>query len=131
MPSARQALIRARGLSSDDPVVLNNLGISTLLDGHADEAASLFRQALASSSLQPAHTGRIKRNLAVTLATLGDFDEADRLAGRPMPRTLKNASPRALARFMGLGGSSLAEAAAASWSAQLAEAPRESAPRPR
>ena len=129
LPAAREALIRASGLSSGDPVVLNNLGVSALLDGRAEEAAALFRQALASPSLKPAHASRIKRNLAVALAVAGHFDVADRLAGKPMPRALKNAGAETVAQFMGLGGRSVAQAAG--WSARFADASQESGSHPR
>lgn len=114
LPDARDAFIRARALSGD-AVVLNNLGLSELLGGRASEAASLFRQALASPTLNPSHANRIKRNLAVAVAVEGDFELADRLAGDMLPRSLKNARGKAIAQFMGLP-------AAGSWAARLADA---------
>ncbi len=117
LPDARDAFIRARALSGD-AIVLNNLGLSELLDGRATLAASLFRQALASPALNPSHTSRIKRNLAVAVAVEGDFELADRLAGEMLPRSLKNARGKAIAQFMGLPASG-------SWAARLADASRQ------
>jgi Flp pilus assembly protein TadD len=104
--------------------VLNNLGVSHLLLGDASEAAGLFRRAIASRTLNPAHAARIKRNLAIALAVGGDFEAADRLAGEPLPRNLKGAGGNAVAAFMGLG----AEPEAAGWSAHLGAISPETAP---
>jgi Flp pilus assembly protein TadD len=121
---ARTALRKAEALSDGDPAVLNNLGVSHLLLGDASEAAGLFRRAIASRTLNPAHAARIKRNLAIALAVGGDFEAADRLAGEPLPRNLKGAGGNAVAAFMGLG----AEPEAAGWSAHLGAISPETAP---
>ena len=99
---ARGALARANTVSPEDSAVLNNLAVSYLLDDRAAEAASMLRQALASSSLNPAHAGRIRRNLAVALAVQGNFAEADRMAQMQLPRSLKHASASAIRRFMNI-----------------------------
>jgi Flp pilus assembly protein TadD len=126
LPEARRALMRARTLSADDVMVLNNLALSDLLDGRASDAIPLFRKALASPGLKAAHSERIRRNLAVALAVDGQFDDADRLAGTPLPRNLKNAGGEAIAGFMGLKRRSPAEASG--WKARLATASRETEP---
>jgi Flp pilus assembly protein TadD len=97
---ARGALVKAKTLSAEDSAVLNNLAVSYLLENRAAEAASLLRQALASPSLNPAHAGRLRRNLAVALAVEGNFAEADRLAQAKLPRSLKHAGANAIRRFM-------------------------------
>jgi Flp pilus assembly protein TadD len=101
---AREALIRARAASGGNAVALNNLAVSCLLDGQPGEAAALLHHALASPLIKPDHRRRMTRNLALALAVDGQFDEADAIAGEPMPRELDHASPAAVRRFMGLNG---------------------------
>ncbi|WP_210191660.1 hypothetical protein [Rhodomicrobium vannielii] len=124
---ARGAMLLARSLSAQEPVVLNNLGISYLIEARAAEAAAVLRQALASPALKPAHAARMKRNLAVAVAVQGDFDLAERLAGERLPRALKQAGGEAIARFMGLPARTVARAGG--WTTRLADASREF-PRP-
>ena len=100
--------------------------MSYLLEGRASEAAPFFRQALASPALKPGHASRIKRNLAVALAVQGRFDAADRLAGAPMPRSLKNADGEAIAQFMGIGRPPVT--VSSGWAARFADASQETAP---
>jgi Flp pilus assembly protein TadD len=117
---ARGALIKAKTVSAEDSAVLNNLAVSYLLEARAAEAASLLRQALASPSLNSAHAGRIRRNLAVALAVQGNFTEADRLAQARLPRSLKHAGANAIRRFM-----NITDAPAhppADWEARFADA---------
>lgn len=117
---ARIALKRARTLSGDDTSVLNNLGTSYLLAGDADEAATLFRKALTAPDLNARYTAQLKRNLAVALAVKGEFDLADRLAGKRMPRRLMNAPGKDITIFMGIA---VRPAPAPSgWTARLADA---------
>lgn len=118
LPEARKSLMRARALSAEDAMVLNNLALGDLLDGHAASAIPLFRKALASPALKPAHGARIRRNLAVALAVDGQFDAADQLAGSPLPRTLHHAGGEAIAGFMGLKRRLPADEAG--WTARLA-----------
>jgi Flp pilus assembly protein TadD len=118
---AREGFMRAHSLSSGDSLaVLNNLGVSELLDGNAEEAIRLFRKALALPGAPSPHAERVRRNLAVALAMTGDFAAADRLAGQPMPRRLKGASGEDAARFMGLARP--VQQASAGWAARLAHA---------
>lgn len=118
---AREGFMRAHSLSSGGSLaVLNNLGVSELLDGNAEEAARLFRKALALPGASAAHTERVKRNLAVALAMTGDFAAADRLAGYRLPRRLEGAQGEDVAQFMGLPRR--APEASAGWAARLAHA---------
>lgn len=118
--NARMAFVQAQSLSADDPGVLNNLGISYLLDGNVEQAAALFRRALLSLKLDRTRSERIKRNLAVALAVSGDFATAERLAARSLPRHLRNARGEVIARFMGLSGHPSLDSAG--WTARLADA---------
>lgn len=124
-PRARETLRRAEGLSSQDPAILNNLGVAHLIEGEASKAAALFRKALVSPDLKSAHRVRIKRNLAVALAVMGDFETADRLAGEKMPRELRGANPDDVAELMGLGAPMQTDG---SWTPRLAEAGQDQAP---
>lgn len=118
----RGTLLLARSVSAQQAAVLNNLGVSYLLEGRAAEAAGLLRQALASPTLKPAHAARMKRNLAVAVAVGGDFALAERLAGEKLPQSLKQANGEAIARFMGLPPRRPAQAGG--WTARLADARR-------
>ena len=117
---ARGALTKAKTASADDSAVLNNLAVGYLLEGRATPAISLLRQALASPSLNPAHAGRIRRNLAVALAVDGKFAEADALSRAKLPRSLRNASPSAIRRFMHISGDPAHSRAG--WEPRLADA---------
>jgi Flp pilus assembly protein TadD len=118
LPDGRRALIKATMISASEAVILNNLAVSHLLEGKPDAAASLLRQGLASPELRPQHVQRLKRNLALALAVQGQFDEADRLAGEPLPRDLAAADPQHLRRLLGVSETQLA--AGQGWKAQLA-----------
>jgi len=117
---ARDLLVRARHLSDGNPAVLNNLGMDYLLNGEARQAGALFRQALLNPDLKPSHAARIRHNLAVALAVTGDFDTADRLAGRQMPRHLKDARSTTIASFMGVSARRATNPEG--WTARLADA---------
>ena len=118
---ARSALVEARRLSNDDPGVLNNLGMNDLLSDRPKEAAVWFRKALTSPALYPAHTVKLKRNLAVAYAVTGKFALADRLAGKPQPRGLKHARATEIAAFMGLTDFRPSQSSP-DWRARLADA---------
>lgn len=120
LADARLSFSWARILSKGNPVVLNNLGMSYLLEGNAGEAAALFRRALLSPELKPAHVAQIKRNLALALAVQGDFDVADRLAGEEMPRKLKHARRELIAEFVGMSVPPATQSAG--WAARYAAA---------
>lgn len=117
---ARAGFLRAHSLSGGSVAVLNNLGVSELLDGNAEEAARLFRKALALPGARQDHAQRVTHNLAVALAMTGDFAAADRLAGYSLPRRLEGASGSEAAGFMGLA--SPPPGKAKGWAARLARA---------
>jgi Flp pilus assembly protein TadD len=118
---ARARFMRAHGLSGGSLAVLNNLGVTELLDGNAEEAARLFRKALALPHPPKAHAEQIQRNLAVALAMTGDFAAADRLAGYRLPRRLADADGGEVAHFMGLTRPNPLDRKG--WAARLAQVP--------
>jgi Flp pilus assembly protein TadD len=117
---ARAGFLRAQSLSGESAVVLNNLGVTELLDGRGAEAAVVLRRALSSPGLSEHHAERIRGNLAYALAATGDFDAAERLAGRPMPRQLAGAKGETIARLMGLRSAPGLDRAG--WAARIADA---------
>ncbi len=119
--AARSELVKARHLSNDDPGVLNNLGMNDLLGGRPKEAAIWFRKALTSPDLDQAHTVKLKQNLAVAQAVTGEFDLADRLAGKRLPRRLKYANSSEIAAFMGISDFRPVQGSPG-WGARLADA---------
>lgn len=117
---AQQAFREAQALSGSGAASLNNLGMSYLLDGRAKEAAVFFREALVAPDLRKNHAARIRRNLAVAVAVEGDFELAERLAGAPLPRNLKNADGIVIAAYMGMA--SPRKGSNDGWQARLADA---------
>jgi Flp pilus assembly protein TadD len=117
---ARAGFMKAHSLSGGSLAVLNNLGVSEMLDGNAEEAARLLRKALALPGVRKDHAERVKHNLAVALAMTGDFAAAERLAGHRLPRHLEGASGSEAAGFMGLAHPLPGEAGG--WAARLARA---------
>lgn len=69
---AIETLAEALALSSDDPILLNNLGMCFMTKNRHDEALSKFTQA---SSIKPRDM-RYKANKAVALGMLGRYDES-------------------------------------------------------
>lgn len=122
----RRAFDKAERVSQREAVILNNLAVNHLLEDKPAAAASLLRQGLAAADLRPEHAGRMRRNLALALAVQGQFTEADRLAGEPLPRTLAGADGPRLAQLLGVSEARLAPATAAGWQAEIAT----TAPRP-
>jgi Flp pilus assembly protein TadD len=118
LPEGRRALAKANTISSSEAAILNNLAVNNLLGGNPAAAISLLRQGLAAPALKPEHQRRLKRNLALALATQGQFEEADYLAGEAMPRDLAGADARRMQRILGVSAAPLA--AEAGWKAQLA-----------
>ncbi len=117
---ARAKLARAQTLSGGDAAVLNNLGMNYLLSGEPAQAASAFRKALAKGEHDTQRAARLKRNLAVALAVMGEFEFADRLVSEPLPRHLQNADAKAIAAFMGLTADRMTDSSG--WTARLADA---------
>lgn len=66
LPGSLAALERARRLTPDDPVVLNNLGYARLSANETEEAVRLFRASLTRDPSQP----RTRNNLGFALARL-------------------------------------------------------------
>jgi len=120
--TARRSLGQAQSLSSGRAAVLNNLGMNYLLEGEAQQAARLFRRALIAPGADRAVAERVKRNLAVALAVSGDFETADRLAARSLPRRLKGARGGTIARFMGVNERPALRTS--EWTPRLADARR-------
>lgn len=67
---------RALELSPDNPMVLNNLGLSQALAGRLDEALATMTRA----ADHPAATAQVRQNLALLLALKGDSVQAEKLA---------------------------------------------------
>lgn len=63
-PEARKSFARALELSPNNPAVLNNLGLSYILDGKLDEAADVLRRA----SMRSGQKSPAARNLAIAIA---------------------------------------------------------------
>lgn len=117
---ARQAFAQARAVSGANTASLNNLGMFYLLEGRANDAAAIFRQALTAVDMDKSHSLLVKRNLAIALAVQGDFKTADRLTGFALPRELENADRQQIAAFMGVAAPVITEELG--WKARLADA---------
>ncbi len=75
---------RALELSPDNPMVLNNLGLSQALAGRLNEALAT----LARAADLPTATAQIRQNLALLLALKGDFVQAEKLTRNDLPPAL-------------------------------------------
>lgn len=78
---AQAAYARAQELSPDNPVVLNNLGLSLALAGKLDEAIAT----LGKAAELPAATAQVRQNLALLLALKGDSAQAEKLTRLDLP----------------------------------------------
>lgn len=78
---AQVAYARALVLSPDNPVVLNNLGLSQAMAGKLDDAVATLKKA----EDQPQATLQVRQNLALLLTLQGDVAAADRIASRGLP----------------------------------------------
>jgi len=78
---AQAAYARALKLSPDNPVVLNNLGLSQAMAGRLDDAVATLQRA----EEQPRADMQVRQNLALLLALKGDISAADRTATRDLP----------------------------------------------
>jgi Flp pilus assembly protein TadD len=72
---AQTAYARALTLSADNPVVLNNLGLSQAQAGQLIEARASLEKAVD----QPKATAQVRQNLALIRALTGDLGGAERL----------------------------------------------------
>jgi Flp pilus assembly protein TadD len=78
---AQAAYARALVLSPDNPVVLNNLGLSQAMAGKLDDAVATLKKA----EDQPQASLQVRQNLALLLTLQGDVAAADRIASRGLP----------------------------------------------
>ncbi|MCS6931989.1 MAG: tetratricopeptide repeat protein [Acetobacteraceae bacterium] len=90
---AHRAYRAALDIAGDDPVVANNLALSLLLTGRAEEAVALL-QPLAN---RPDVTPRIENNLAIALAAAGRANEGAAVSPEGMTAANLEALSRALA----------------------------------
>ena len=78
---ARKAYERALVLSPDNPVVLNNLGLSQAEAGQLAEAAVTLQKAVN----QPKASAQVRQNLALIEALKGNVTAAERLSRQDLP----------------------------------------------
>lgn len=78
---AQQAYARGLALSPDNPVLLNNLGLSLAEAGDLGKAEATLLKAVD----QPRATAQVRQNLALIKALAGDPDAAERLARQDLP----------------------------------------------
>ena len=72
---------RARELAPGQASLMNNLAMAYTMDGQAEKAEQLLRQASLSGTEDP----RVKQNLALVLGLQGKHDEAKGFSGEPGP----------------------------------------------
>lgn len=75
---------KALSLSPENPKILANLGLSYALEGKPGLAEQTLRQAIAL----PGADSRVTQNLIVVLGVQGKFEEAEKIAGREMPKAM-------------------------------------------
>jgi len=78
---AQTAYARALAQSADNPVVLNNLGLSQAQAGQLVEARASLEKAVD----QPKATAQVRQNLALIRALSGDLGGAERLNRQDLP----------------------------------------------
>lgn len=69
---------RAQTLGPDQPSVLNNLALAYTMNGDAQKAESILRQASAKQDADP----KVRQNLALVLGLQGKYDEGKRVAAQ-------------------------------------------------
>jgi tetratricopeptide (TPR) repeat protein len=69
MKTAKTAIEKANSIKSDDPIVLNNLGVVALSEGNYDKAEGLFRSASAAGS-------QAERNMGIVNVKKGNYSQA-------------------------------------------------------
>ncbi|MBF0325443.1 MAG: tetratricopeptide repeat protein [Alphaproteobacteria bacterium] len=77
---AQAAYLTALAINPDNPVVLNNLGLSRAQSGDLDGALDALRQA----NEQPAAKAQVRQNYALLLALKGDVTAAERMARKDL-----------------------------------------------
>lgn len=90
--AAREAYDAAIALGSPSAALLNNAGLSRLLNGDATGAVTLLRRAAGATGA----TAQVTQNLALALVMTGEREEARRLIESSMPA---EAAGRALAYY--------------------------------
>ena len=80
-PNARERYQYALSISSNEPSVLSNLGMSYVLTGDLQSAETHLRQALK----QPKADGRVRQNLSLVVGLQGRFEEAEQIARSDLP----------------------------------------------
>ena len=84
---AEEAYLEALRLSPDNPIVLNNYGLSLAQAGRLSDAVTRLRQAADT----PRATAQIRQNLALALALAGERDQALRMAKKDLsPDMVRN-----------------------------------------
>lgn len=78
---ARQYYDAALELAPNQPVILNNLGMSYALAGDLGKAESTLRKAMAQRGAQP----KVRQNLALVLGLQGRFEDAKKVASADLP----------------------------------------------
>ncbi|HEV2495519.1 MAG TPA: tetratricopeptide repeat protein [Terriglobia bacterium] len=99
-PAAESALRKVLAVDSDDPLVLNNLGIVLEAEAKYTEAEPLYRRALATNekALGPEHpdVATDLNNLAALYAEQGEYAEAEPLYKRALAIAEKALGPEHL-----------------------------------
>jgi Flp pilus assembly protein TadD len=85
---AEAAYAQALALSPDNPIVLNNLGLSQAEAGQLLEA----RETLQKAADQPTATAQVRQNLALIKALTGDVAGAERLSRQDLPPDMVRAN---------------------------------------
>ncbi|MBC7908505.1 MAG: tetratricopeptide repeat protein [Rhodospirillaceae bacterium] len=80
-PEAQGAYERALELAPDNPVVLNNLGLSQAQSGQLSIAIDTLQRA----NEHPGAGPQLRQNLALLLALKGDAPAAERMAAKDLP----------------------------------------------
>lgn len=96
---ARTLFHAALARSPGNAVVLNNLALAYILDGHPRQAEQILRKADAVPSRD---RGKLRGNLALALAVQGRFDKARMLAEARFPASLATGDPEEIRLFLGL-----------------------------
>ncbi len=95
--AAAQSYRAALAISPDQPSVLNNYALNQMLQGHKDQAKTLFEAALAHGGRDP----RIAQNLAeltrLATSTTKAVDSATKVAPSPARKTTPAAGPTSAA----------------------------------
>lgn len=85
---AQEIYTRALTLSPDNPILLNNLGLSQAQNGQLALARATLRRAID----QPAATAQVRQNLALVEALSGDPEAAERLSRQDLPPEMVRAN---------------------------------------